>query len=86
MEEPTEVLNGGWEKYQDPETGYDYWWNADTDESTYDRPVGFETVRGNPHSLLKREGQPLWGSRIRDGERGHPQQQEGGGRSKVREI
>ncbi|GMH48842.1 hypothetical protein TrRE_jg4174 [Triparma retinervis] len=53
MEEPTEVLNGGWEKYQDSESGYDYWWNADTDESTYDRPVGFETVRGNPFSSVK---------------------------------
>ena len=40
---PVEKIQGGWEKFVDPESGYPYYYNAATEESTYDRPEGFET-------------------------------------------
>ena len=41
---PVEVLNGGWQKFKDEESGYEYYWHEDSETSTYDRPEGFETV------------------------------------------
>ena len=41
-DKPLEV-NGGWEKYRDPATGFDYWWSEELQESTYDRPANFVT-------------------------------------------
>lgn len=38
-----EFLNGGWVKYVDDSTGHEYYWNESTQESTYDRPDGFQT-------------------------------------------
>ncbi|GMI19578.1 hypothetical protein TeGR_g8796, partial [Tetraparma gracilis] len=38
-----EFLNGGWVKYRDDESGHEYYWNEGAQESTYDRPEGFQT-------------------------------------------
>ena len=44
-QKPTEKLNGGWAKYEDPESGHPYYYNEGTQESTYERPDNFETIR-----------------------------------------
>jgi hypothetical protein len=44
---PDEILDSGWQKFVDPESGHPYYWNSNTDESTYDRPEGFQT-NNNP--------------------------------------
>ncbi|GMH53640.1 hypothetical protein TrRE_jg8793 [Triparma retinervis] len=46
-QKPDEVLNSGWQKFVDPESGHPYYWNSNTDESTYERPEGFQTNK-NP--------------------------------------
>lgn len=35
----------GWEKYVDPESGYPYYYNSNTLESTFVRPLNFQTAR-----------------------------------------
>jgi hypothetical protein len=52
--EPEEKLNGGWSKYHDDETGWYYYWNEVSCESTYDRPVGFETIV-DPFAVARRD-------------------------------
>ncbi|GMH81538.1 hypothetical protein TL16_g08962 [Triparma laevis f. inornata] len=42
-EQPKEVLYNGWVRYVDEESGYEYYVNSVTEESTYDRPKGYET-------------------------------------------
>ena len=32
-----------WVKYRDDESGHEYYWNEGAQESTYDRPEGFQT-------------------------------------------
>ena len=49
---PVEKLNGGWVKYVDPESGHPYYYHEESDESTYDRPKGFETV-ANPFASVR---------------------------------
>ncbi|GMH80022.1 hypothetical protein TL16_g08367 [Triparma laevis f. inornata] len=44
-QKPEEMLNHGWYRFNDPETRWDYFWNEVTNESQYDRPVAFETVK-----------------------------------------
>ena len=39
-----EVLNGGYVKYVDPDSGCPYFFCDASGESTYDRPAGFQTV------------------------------------------
>ena len=41
---PDENLNNNWQRWTDPATGAVYYHNSVTDESTYDRPEGFQTV------------------------------------------
>ena len=31
-QQATEALNGGWAKYTDEDTGYEYYYNAETDD------------------------------------------------------
>jgi len=38
--------NNGWEKFKDESSGADYYYNSGTDVSQYERPIGFETIRG----------------------------------------
>ena len=52
---PVEKLNGGWVKYVDPESGHPYYYHEENDESTYDRPKGFETV-ANPFASVRSSG------------------------------
>lgn len=40
----------GWKKFMDAQTGYPYYYNEVTNESTYTRPMGFETSRLEPTS------------------------------------
>jgi hypothetical protein len=43
LQKPDEKVNGGpWYKYTDPESGHPYYYNSETEESTYDRPEGFQ--------------------------------------------
>ena len=42
-----EILNEGWQKFKDPESGYFYYWHEETQESSYDRPANFDT-NANP--------------------------------------
>ena len=50
-EKPKEILNDGWVRYFDEESQYHYYWNEGTQESTYDRPSGFQTV-ANPFATI----------------------------------
>ena len=56
-QKPAEKLNGGWEKYKDPDSGFDYYYNPATDESTYERPLGFSTS-ANPFASVRGGGNP----------------------------
>jgi len=42
-DKPKEKIKGGWSKYLDESTQFYYYYNHGTGESTFDRPVGFET-------------------------------------------
>jgi len=52
-QKPEENLNGGWKKYTDPATNAVYYYNEQTDESTYGRPTGFST-RANPFGTARK--------------------------------
>ncbi|GMH94269.1 hypothetical protein TrST_g13692 [Triparma strigata] len=65
-EQPKEVMNGGWARYLDEESGYAYYYNSSTEESTYDRPSLYETkndpfggVRGKESKSTKPEASTL---------------------------
>jgi hypothetical protein len=50
-DKPKEYLNNGWVKYTDPESGWPYYYNEQTEESSYDRPEGFATS-ANPFGSM----------------------------------
>ena len=54
-EKPVSVLNNGFVKYYDEETGYHYYYNETIDESTYDRPENFST---NANPFGKKQNTP----------------------------
>ena len=49
---PVEKLNGGWEKFVDPDSGHPYYFNEETGESMFDRPSGFATL-ANPFASTR---------------------------------
>jgi len=51
-QKPDETFNGGWQKFTDLESGHPYYWNETTDESTYERPEGFQT-NANPFASAR---------------------------------
>ena len=53
---PDAGLNG-WAKYTDPETDAKFYYNKETDETTWQRPLGFATPR---ESDLVERGQASW--------------------------
>ena len=55
-QKPVEILNGGFGKYIDEDSGYDYYYNSATDESTYDRPAGFATEKGDIFASVRTKG------------------------------
>ncbi len=54
-QQPAEILNNGWKKYVDPESGWPYYVNDETSESTYERPDGFTTV-ADPFNAARTNG------------------------------
>jgi len=45
--------NGGWWRFCDPATQYEYFWNEHTNESAYERPTMFETVKSDIFSTAR---------------------------------
>ena len=52
---PVEEVSESWVSYVDPETGYKYYYNEVTSESTYDRPAGLETTQ-DPFASIRDGG------------------------------
>lgn len=48
MDQSIPSARDGWRKFLDAQTGYPYYYNEATMESTYTRPMGFETSRVEP--------------------------------------
>ena len=48
-----EMLNQGWWRFTDPDTQWQYFWNEVTNISQYERPLEFETVRGDVFSTAR---------------------------------
>ena len=44
-QKPEEMLNHGWWRFTDPSTQFQYFWNEATNESQYERPDEFSTVK-----------------------------------------
>jgi len=55
-QKPVEKLNGGWQKFTDPESDHPYYFNEEIQESTYERPSSFVQTVADLFAEAREEG------------------------------